>query len=57
LDALPARGQPPDGAYRPRPEINPEQGRWLQKNGEKGLAQGKGPSAESLKQARLGISD
>ena len=32
LDTLPARGQPPDGAYRPRPEINPEQGRWLQKN-------------------------
>jgi len=31
LDALPARGQPPDGANRPRPEINPEQGRWLQK--------------------------
>jgi len=27
----PARGQPPDGAYRPRPGINPEQGRWLQK--------------------------
>ena len=31
LDALPARGQPPDGANRPRPEINPGQGRWLQK--------------------------
>jgi hypothetical protein len=31
--AHPARGQPPDGAYRPRPEINPEQGRWLQKIG------------------------
>jgi hypothetical protein len=31
LDALPARGQPPDGADRPRPGINPGQGRWLQK--------------------------